>query len=195
MPAPRLGAVALPIVAVVVAVLALPSAGVSATPGKARKAPACRGADTLPNADNIGRIRPATRCLINAERTGRGLTALAADTQLTAAAQSYSGAMVRDRFFDHVAPDGSTLLTRIEGATRYLAGARSYSLGENLAWGSGLRATPRQTVAGWMASPGHRRNILDRSFRQIGIGVVTGAPGDAGTQPAATYTTEFGRRS
>jgi uncharacterized protein YkwD len=45
-----------------------------------------------------------------------------------------------------------------------------------------------------MHSDGHRRNILDRRFRHIGIGVVTGAPGDVHGQPAATYTTDFGSR-
>jgi uncharacterized protein YkwD len=45
-----------------------------------------------------------------------------------------------------------------------------------------------------MRSSGHRRNILDRRFRHIGIGVASGAPDDVGAQPAATYTTDFGFR-
>jgi len=44
-----------------------------------------------------------------------------------------------------------------------------------------------------MHSPGHRANILNPAFREIGIGVVTGAPA-AGTDHAATYATSFGTR-
>jgi uncharacterized protein YkwD len=46
-----------------------------------------------------------------------------------------------------------------------------------------------------MRSKGHRRNILDRRFRNIGIGVVNGAPEKGGHGPAATYTTDFGFRT
>jgi uncharacterized protein YkwD len=45
-----------------------------------------------------------------------------------------------------------------------------------------------------MHSSGHRRNILDRDLREIGIGIAPGAPLDVGGQRAATYTTDFGRR-
>lgn len=162
---------------------------------RAGKAQACQNADLMPDASNLAQIKSATLCLLDAERAGSGLKALAANGHLAAAAQSYSAHMVRDDFFDHVSPTGSTLLSRIKGQTRYLQGARSYLLGENLAWGAGDRATPRQTMIAWMNSPGHRRNILDKGFKQVGIGVVLGAPSDVGDATAATYTTEFGRRS
>jgi uncharacterized protein YkwD len=48
-------------------------------------------------------------------------------------------------------------------------------------------------VIAWMNSPGHRRNILNRRFREIGIGVVFHAP-TMNAPVAATYTTEFGYR-
>ena len=102
--------------------------------------------------------------------------------------------MVSDRFFDHVAPGGSTMLGRVR-ATSYLRGARGWALGENLAWGTGSLATPAKTVDAWMNSAGHRRNILDRSFKEIGIGVSLGAPVEvSAAQVAATYATEFGAR-
>ena len=44
-----------------------------------------------------------------------------------------------------------------------------------------------------MGSPPHRANILNRRFREIGIGVVLGAP-QPGTDHAATYATSFGTR-
>ena len=153
------------------------------------------GADVMPAHDNVLGLRGATLCLVNAERQKRGLRRLASNAQLTKAAQSYSRAMVRDQFFDHVSPGGSTLLSRVRRGTRYLRGARSYSLGENIAWGSGDFATPRETVKGWMDSPGHRANILNRRFRHIGVGIAYGAPDDDQGMPSATYTTDFGNRT
>ncbi len=74
----------------------------------------------------------------------------------------------------------------------YLRGGRRAILGENLAWGSSGNATPRSIVRGWMTSPGHRANVLQPTFRHVGIGVVLAAP--TGLDRAATYAAEFGRR-
>jgi uncharacterized protein YkwD len=171
---------------VVWAALALPATAPAAT---------CAGADLMPAADNSASLRSATLCLLNEERAKHGLAALTSNAQLGKAAQKYSQTMVRESFFDHVSPGGSTLLSRVRRGTAYLRGARSYSLGENIAWGSGDFATPAETVQGWMESPGHRDNILNRRFRHIGVGVVLGAPEDTQGMPAATYTTDFGQKS
>ena len=156
---------------------------------------ACRGADSAPTARNIVVARTATLCLLNAERRANGLGRLRAHRQLQAAAQRYAGAMVAGEFFSHVSPTGSTLEQRIRQGTRYLAGALRYEIGENIAWGQGTLASPRAIVAAWMASPGHRANILRAAFREIGIGIAPGAPiaGLSG-DPAVTYTNEFGTR-
>lgn len=168
--------------------IALPAATASA-------AAPCANADVLPNASNVAAVRSATLCLLNQERTSRGLVALRSDGQLRKVAQSYSGQMVVHRFFDHVGADGSTLASRILHTTKYAVRAANWSLGENLYWGSGDLATPRQSVVAWMNSPGHRRNMLNRKFRDIGIGITIGAPEDVSGQSAATYATEFGTRS
>ena len=158
-------------------------------------ASACAGADIQPNARNIATARSATLCLLNQQRASFGLGRLRAHRQLTVAAQSYAGDMVRGGFFSHVSPSGSTLEQRIRQGTRYLAGALRYQIGENIAWGQGALAKPSAIVAAWMASPGHRANILRGAFREIGIGIAPGAPmaGLAG-DPAVTYTNEFGTR-
>ena len=158
-------------------------------------ASACAGADIQPNAQNIATARSATLCLLNQQRASFGLGRLRAHRQLTVAAQSYAGDMVRGGFFSHVSPSGSTLEQRIRQGTRYLAGALRYQIGENIAWGQGALAKPSAIVAAWMASPGHRANILRGAFREIGIGIAPGAPmaGLAG-DPAVTYTNEFGTR-
>jgi uncharacterized protein YkwD len=50
-------------------------------------------------------------------------------------------------------------------------GHRSWSAGENLAWGA-PRITARQTVRAWLRSPGHRANLLKRSWRNVGVAAV-----------------------
>jgi uncharacterized protein YkwD len=143
----------------------------------------------------VPQLHDATLCLINSERASRGLKALRPSPQLRKAAETHSRSMVRDNFFDHVSPTGSTLLSRVRRGTGYLRGTRNFALGENIAWGTGEYSSPRQTVENWMDSPGHRHNILNRRFRHIGIGVALGAPEDALGMPAATYTTDFGFRA
>jgi uncharacterized protein YkwD len=158
-------------------------------------ASACTGTDVTPTPQNVATARAATLCLLNEQRVANGLGRLRAHRQLQAAAQTYAGAMVAGEFFSHVSPTGSTLEQRIRQGTRYLAGALRYEIGENIAWGQGALASPRAIVAAWMASPGHRANILRAAFREIGIGIAPGAPvpGLSG-DPAVTYTNEFGTR-
>jgi uncharacterized protein YkwD len=66
-------------------------------------------------------------------------------------------------------------------------------VGENLAWGSGALATPAAVITGWMTSPPHRANVLDRRFRHLGLGLAAGAPGAPGSG-AATYAGLFAAR-
>jgi uncharacterized protein YkwD len=96
--------------------------------------------------------------------------------------------MVAKHYFDHNSKSGATFVTRIK-RTGWTRSRRSWTLGENIGYGSGSYATPRAMVRGWMNSSGHRANILRRQFRMIGIGVANGAPtGGSG----ATYATDFG---
>jgi uncharacterized protein YkwD len=186
----------------VIAMLALVALGAPATAhadaGSAARARAaserCSGADAMPGQAPGDDLREATLCLMNAERTARGLGRLQAEPLLGRVAVSYARQMVRGRFFDHTSPGGSTMLARIK-TTSYLRDVASWSVGENLAWGSGSLATPRATVRAWMQSAEHRANLLDRHFADVGIGVAVGAPialdpGELG----GTYVTDFGRR-
>ena len=175
--------------------LALPAVASAAEPTTGSSGAACKNARLVPNKDNPGRVRAAMLCLLNVERTSRGLRKLKASGQLRKAATAYSRKMVRKRFFDHVCPEGSTMQSRIRKGTRYISrGVRDWALGENLGWGSGSRSTPQAMVRMWMASAGHRDNILNKRFRHVGIGVATGAPARIGGSRAATYTTDFGYR-
>jgi uncharacterized protein YkwD len=151
-------------------------------------AAACSGATTAPTASNLAGVRSATLCLLNERRGQAGLPALASDRQLEDTATRFSRRMVAERFFSHVAPDGSTLGARVR-ASGYLNGLNSWAIGENIAYGSGSFANAAKIVQMWMESPGHRANILSGRFRAIGVGIVTGTPrGSEG----ATYTTNFG---
>ena len=161
------------------------------TASSASAATACRGAHLAPTPARGVAIRHATLCLLNRERARRGLPRLREHRSLANAARKYARLMVAKRFFDHVSPAGSTMAQRIK-RTNYLRHTRAWSLGENLAWGSGGAATPAQIVNAWMHSPGHRANILNGRFREIGIGVALGAPNGGG---GATYVNEFGRRA
>lgn len=166
----------------------------NAASGKNRKSTACQGAGTVPTSRNTSRVRHATLCLVNRERTKRGRRALKRNRTLERVATRYTKRMVSEDFFDHVAPDGSDLTHRIR-RTSYLKGSwKRWSIGENIAWGMGALGTPKEIVAGWMKSPGHRRNILDRRFREAGFGVVAGVPTPGVSGPAATYTNNLGQR-
>ncbi len=151
----------------------------------------CPGADLRPAADNIADVGQATLCLLNAERTARGLVALTEQQQLTQSSVAFSALMVEQHFFAHVSPDGGTLTSRL-GASGYLARPGGWTVGENIAWGESYLASPAKIVQAWMDSPPHRENVLSTEFEEIGLGIVTGVPfsGNLG----ATYTTDFGRR-
>ena len=149
----------------------------------------CQNADAMPADGNESVIRAAILCLHNRIRAGRGLPKLRESAKLRRAAVGHSSDMVSRGFFDHTTPGGVTMVQRIM-ATRYASPDVGWALGENLAWGTGSLATPREIMKAWMDSPGHRANVVKRSYREIGIGVVTGTP-SAGND-GATYTADFG---
>ncbi|MFB6672480.1 CAP domain-containing protein [Streptomyces sp. NPDC056390] len=113
--------------------------------------------------------------LVNKERSKAGCSPLTMNAKLTKAAQDHSKDMASHRNMSHTGSDGSSPGDRI---TR--AGYSWSSFGENVAYGY---STPEKVMAGWMSSPGHKRNILDCSFKEIGIGLA---------QPNSYWTQDFG---
>jgi uncharacterized protein YkwD len=101
---------------------------------------------------------------VNGVRASYGLARLSVDPALQRAARGYSRTMLRTNQFTH----GDM------GARLQAQGARGPRFGENLAWGTGSWATASRIVANWMASPGHRANLLRPGWRRIGIGAVRG---------------------
>jgi uncharacterized protein YkwD len=184
-------------VALLAAALLAP-AGSLAEARKSRTAPApaqvtqdCPDADLEPAADNLRRIRAAILCLHNQIRAQNDLPALRENKRLRKAALGHSRNMVAKRFFEHTTPTGVTMVDRILKA-RYVREDQGWSLGENLAWGTGSYATPRGALQAWMESPGHRANVLKRSYRELGVGAVVGVP--VSDAAGATYTVDFGVR-
>lgn len=106
---------------------------------------------------------------MNDERQKAGLAPLASSTDGERAAKAHAEDM-RDRsFFDHISPEGWTPDDRLKwtGAAAYTGG------GENIAAG---QPQARAIVDAWMASPGHRANILSTLFTEVGVGIAAGNP-------------------
>jgi uncharacterized protein YkwD len=138
-------------------------------------------------------MRAAILCLVNRERASAGERALVPVAALSAAAQRHTEDMAFGDFFDHVGPHGDTPVTRARAAGYFAGWHGGWEIGENIAFATGWLATPREIVAGWMASPGHRANILDARFRDTGVGASAHPPASlAGGQHGAVYTQDFG---
>jgi uncharacterized protein YkwD len=152
---------------------------------------ACTGSGARPTHAALARARQATLCLINRARAAHGLGRLRHAALLDRAAAAHSRDMVRRDFFSHNSPGGSTPSQRID-RSGYLSGARSWAIGETIAWGTGRLATPASIVRGWLNSPEHRAILLDGRFHDLGIGVAIGAPNEG--RRGATFTGDFGAR-
>lgn len=100
--------------------------------------------------------------LTNKERSKVGLEPLKLNKQLANAADNHSDSMARDDFFSHTGADGSSVSDRV------INNGYEYStVGENIAAG---QRSAEEVVQTWMDSPGHRANILNPDYTEIGIG-------------------------
>ncbi|GHB66899.1 hypothetical protein GCM10010347_41180 [Streptomyces cirratus] len=155
-----------------------------------------------PGSSNDSAVRNALLCLINAQRTQRGLPALSTNTALTTAAQQHSAAAVALKWWgpgkdSHRNPQtGSTPESRIKAAG-YCPNPRSWAVAEITYTGWGGSGTPNAAVNWWMnvSTWGHRQIILDPSMREIGAWAQPGAADQAGAgaSQAGTYVVTFGR--
>jgi len=102
--------------------------------------------------------------LVNQVRSRSRLNYLAWDDDLARVARNFSRQMARENFFSHADPNGRTVTERA-------ADERWSKIGENLFMCSGMDDFTAFSVRGWMKSPSHRRNILDREWTETGLGV------------------------
>ena len=98
------------------------------------------------------------------------------NNQLEAAAYEHSDDMYTNGYFDHTAPDGSNGGVRIQRA-----GYNWFAFGENIAAGY---KSEKEVVNGWLQSPGHCKNIMNKSFKEMGVARV-----------GNYWTQEFGAKS
>ena len=102
--------------------------------------------------------------IVNKERAANGLPALTLDTQLCTAAQAKAEDMKAKNYFSHTSP---TYGSPFEMMKKF--GISYRAAGENIAKG---QKTPQAVMSAWMNSDGHRKNILGKSYTQLGVGYV-----------------------
>jgi uncharacterized protein YkwD len=118
----------------------------------------------------VATMERGIRLCANSRRRGAGLRPLNYGSGLSDAARRHAHSMARAGFFDHVDPSGRGPADRVAA----LVGGAAFSMiGENIAAGQpGARSTCRS----WMQSEGHRANILNPAFTNIGGGFAMGGP-------------------
>ena len=136
-------------------------------------------------------IRSAVRCLVNQQRAAHGLRVLRPSSKLRVAADRQAADMVARGYFAHVTPEGKSVTDRVR-ETGYLGGSHDWALGEDIGWGTSTLSSAAAIVDAWMHSPPHRRVILDRAFRQVGIGVAPGVPVPGQAGDGATFVLDVG---
>ena len=146
---------------------------------RGRAAGTCLNANTHAVSASESVMRAAVLCLVNQQRAAHGLPPLRASAQLNHSAQAWSDEMVASGRFIH----GANFARRIGDA-----GFDWAAVGENIATGF---STPSAVVRAWMADVGHCQNILDPSYRELGIGINRRPVAGAARGPA-TWTEDFG---
>jgi uncharacterized protein YkwD len=107
--------------------------------------------------------------IVNQERAKVGCPAVTVDDRLTAAARAHSADMAARNYFSHTTPEGVDFATRITNAGYRWSGA-----GENIAKG---QRTPQEVMTSWMNSDGHKANILNCGYKNLGVGVAADSSG------------------
>jgi uncharacterized protein YkwD len=178
----------------IAAVIATPLAVIAAllfAPPTHAASPPCAATTVAAGQAPAATVGRAVRCLVNAQRAAHGLKPLRPSRELRIAAERHGSDMVVNQFFAHVSPAFGAITDRARRAG-YVRND-DYALGEDIAWGEGELSTPEAIVTAWMNSPGHRAVILDRDFRDVGIGVIPGLP-IATELPGATFVLDAGSR-
>jgi len=124
---------------------------------------------TAPTSGNYSAFQQKILELVNVERANNGLKSLTMNAELSKVATLKSKDMANLNYFSHTSPTyGSPFEMMKQFGISYRAA------GENIAMG---QTSPEQVMQGWMNSPGHRANILNASFTQLGVGVAKDSNG------------------
>jgi uncharacterized YkwD family protein/spore coat assembly protein SafA len=123
----------------------------------------------IPSLDDVKALEQKVIDLVNQQRAYNGLQALKANWELCRVARYKSQDMIDKRYFSHQSPTYGSPFRMMESF-----GIRFSAAGENIAYG---QRTPQEVMNGWMNSPGHRSNILNPTYNQIGVGVAKASNG------------------
>jgi uncharacterized protein YkwD len=118
---------------------------------------------------DLGRVRAEMLAKVTAERKKAGAPPLRPNERLEQAAQRHAVDMLARHYFAHESPEGETVRERARAA-----GYDWRAIGENIAEG---QLSVDEVMDTWMHSPPHRRNILDRDFKELGVGLALGRSG------------------
>lgn len=118
---------------------------------------------TVPNIDDIKKMENEVIRLVNVERTKRGLAPLTANWELSRVARYKSQDMKTNGYFSHNSPTYGSPFQMMQHF-----GIIYKTAGENIAMG---QKTPAEVMQAWMNSKGHRDNILNPNFKEIGVGI------------------------
>lgn len=124
---------------------------------------------TVPSIDDVKAIENEVVRLVNVERSQNGLMALTNNWQLARVARYKSTDMAVINYFDHTSPTYGSPFTMMQSF-----GLKFSAAGENIALG---QRTPAEVMTAWMNSPGHRANILNPSYTNIGVGLAKNSSG------------------
>jgi uncharacterized protein YkwD len=130
--------------------------------------------------------------LHNEIRREHNLPTFCVHPKLQKAARAHSIDMIRRDYFSHNTRGRGPFDERLERFGYDSEGYRHYLVGENIAYGSGTYGEPDGVMRAWMQSDGHRHNILEGEFREIGVGTHVGEY--KGIDGVTMYTADFGVR-
>lgn len=134
------------------------------------------------------------KCMLNEQRTRRGLRALRSNSRLHAPARYHNWDLIFNLgFLSHNSSNGESAVQRIL-RYGYTSGTRSWTVGEIIAYAWGVFKTPRSIVGGWLNSPPHRTILLMSKWHDFGVAGRRGVPGNT-LAFGAVYTVDFGWRS
>jgi uncharacterized protein YkwD len=180
----------------------LPGVGTSCTApapapkdGSASQAQSATAVKRQFSATSTPNLARALAAEVNRIRRAHKLRPLAFSTHLTSAGTAHAHALAASGQFTHAWPTTGRLFGSWIRGYYPSRGFRSWSAGENLLWAS-PGFTPASAVQQWLDSPMHRRVMLSRGWRELGIGVVSAAaaPGQFGERDVQIAAAEFGVR-
>lgn len=169
-----------------------PALGIAAAEKDTVTVPTCSGKTIELNVEEKRSLK-----LHNTRRKAKNLKPFCVNTILTEAARAHAQDMLDRDYFAHRSPEGETPTSRLKEAGYVTSEFSYWIVGENLAWGSGDLGDPDNIFKAWLDSDGHRHNILDENFRQIGVGMREGdfeARNGQVYEGSRMYAVEFGAR-